>query len=209
MQTWIFVTGIALVGLLLAEARRDRIVIWIAKPLASIGFVGAAVAAGALGSGYGRALLLGLLFSFVGDVLLIPESAGAYLAGLICFLCAHLAYCTAFVLRGPSLPWIAAAVAALAVPALLVERWLGPRVPASLRVPVRIYMLVVSAMLAVAAGDWRGGSSPLAFAGAFAFYLSDLAVARDRFVHESFWNQLWGLPLYYAAQLMLAASVGG
>ena len=43
MQTWIFVTGIALVGLLLAEARRDRIVIWIAKPLASIGFVGAAL----------------------------------------------------------------------------------------------------------------------------------------------------------------------
>jgi uncharacterized membrane protein YhhN len=44
-------------------------------------------------------------------------------------------------------------------------------------------------------------------AGAVAFYLSDLSVANDRFVHESFFNKLWGLPLYYAAQILLAASV--
>ena len=47
--------------------------------------------------------------------------------------------------------------------------------------------------------------------GAVMFYGSDLAVARDRFVAPGFSNRAWGLPLYYAAQLVIAAStaVGG
>ena len=47
----------------------------------------------------------------------------------------------------------------------------------------------------------------LLLAGAFAFYVSDLAVARERFVSSSFLNRAWGLPLYYGAQILLAASV--
>ena len=51
------------------------------------------------------------------------------------------------------------------------------------------------------------GSTPLILGGALAFYLSDLSVARDRFIREAFVNRLWGLPLYYGAQLLLAATV--
>ena len=43
--------------------------------------------------------------------------------------------------------------------------------------------------------------------GAIGFYLSDLSVARDRFVVSAFVNRLWGLPLYYAAQVALGWSV--
>jgi uncharacterized membrane protein YhhN len=43
--------------------------------------------------------------------------------------------------------------------------------------------------------------------GALAFFLSDLSVARNRFVAPGFVNRLWGLPLYYAAQLLLASSI--
>ena len=43
--------------------------------------------------------------------------------------------------------------------------------------------------------------------GALLFFASDLSVARDVFVHRTFVNRLWGLPLYYAAQLCLAATV--
>jgi uncharacterized membrane protein YhhN len=50
-------------------------------------------------------------------------------------------------------------------------------------------------------GDVRIG------AGAVAFYLSDLAVARERFVVSSRWNPTWGLPLYYGGQLLLASTV--
>jgi len=45
-------------------------------------------------------------------------------------------------------------------------------------------------------------------AGAVLFWLSDLAVARDRFVRPGFVNPLVGLPLYYAAQLLLASAAG-
>jgi len=31
-------------------------------------------------------------------------------------------------------------------------------------------------------------------------------VARDRFVRHQFSNRAWGLPLYYAAQLLLATT---
>ena len=41
-------------------------------------------------------------------------------------------------------------------------------------------------------------------AAAVAFYLSDVSVARDRFVAPGFGNRIWGLPLYYAAQLLFA-----
>ena len=43
---------------------------------------------------------------------------------------------------------------------------------------------------------------------AVAFYLSDVSVARDRFVAPGFGNRIWGLPLYYAAQLLFALSTG-
>jgi uncharacterized membrane protein YhhN len=45
--------------------------------------------------------------------------------------------------------------------------------------------------------------------GACAFFASDLAVARERFVVHSVANKLWGLPAYYAGQLLLAWSIAG
>ena len=86
------------------------------------------------------------------------------------------------------------------MPAIWILRWLRPHLSASMRRPVTAYVAVISAMLALPAGV------PL---GAFAFYLSDLSVARDRFVAAGFVNRVWGLPLYYFAQLCLASSAGG
>ena len=39
-------------------------------------------------------------------------------------------------------------------------------------------------------------------------FLSDLAVARQRFLRTGFVDRLWGLPLYYGAQLVFASTVG-
>jgi len=60
-------------------------------------------------------------------------------------------------------------------------------------------VLAVGASFAVA--------SPGMAAGAVLFAVSDLAVARERFVRAAFTNQLWGLPLYYAAQVVIASTV--
>ena len=43
--------------------------------------------------------------------------------------------------------------------------------------------------------------------GAVMFTASDIAVVRDRFISKDFINRAWGLPLYYAAQLLIAWSI--
>jgi uncharacterized membrane protein YhhN len=69
--------------------------------------------------------------------------------------------------------------------------------------PVIAYCVVISAMLWLAVGVGRIEVT----LGAVLFYLSDLAVARDRFVAPAFVNRLVGLPLYYGAQVLLALAV--
>jgi uncharacterized membrane protein YhhN len=202
-------TALALAALLLAERRGLRAGVWVAKPLASAGFVALAFARGAADTGYGRWVLAALLLGWLGDVLLIPKGAKrAFAAGLASFLLGHLAFAAAFLARGVSWPWLAAGALAAAAVAVPVLRWLGPHVPASLRVAVRAYVAVISAMVASAAGAFGAGGGAALLAGALGFFASDLAVARERFVAKSFTNKLWGLPLYYGSQLLLASTVG-
>jgi len=78
----------------------------------------------------------------------------------------------------------------------------------SLRVPVSVYVGAIVAMVigAIAIRDVVPKGTPLAI-GAALFFASDLAVARDRFLARDFTNKLWGLPAYYAGQLLIAWAV--
>jgi len=200
-------TAAALAVLLAAEWRGSRAVRWAAKPLASAGFLAAALSAGALGSGYGRTVLVALVLCFAGDVLLIPRARASFLAGLVAFLLGHLAFAAAFAGRGQDAAWLGAAALAVLPAAAAALRWLGPHVEPAMRVPVRAYVAVISVMVLLAAGAVGAAGRPVILAGALCFYVSDLAVARERFVASTPWNRMWGLPLYYGAQLLLAASV--
>jgi len=199
-------TVLLAVLLLVAEARGSRAGIWVAKPLASAGFVATAIADGASETPYGRLVLIALVFGWLGDVLLIPRSRAVFAGGIASFLLGHLAFAAAFLLRGADLGWTAACALALAVPAVATWRWLRAHVPASLKLAVIAYVIVISAMLACAVGTAARASAPLLLLGATMFFVSDLAVARNRFVAPGFANKLWGLPLYYGGQLLLAAS---
>ncbi len=201
-------TAIAVLGLLLAEARDSRPRVWIAKPLASTGFVVAAWSAGALASTYGRAVLVALALCWLGDVLLIPSGNASFLAGLGSFLAGHVAFGAAFALRGFAPMATGVALALLLVPAAVIWRWLAPRLDGAMRIAVPAYIVVITLMVALAAGSAWHRAGWLLLAGAVLFFISDLSVARDRFVRTGLVNRLWGLPLYYAAQLLLAASVG-
>lgn len=195
------VVVVAVALLLAAELRDDAGGRWTWKPLASSGFVAFALAAGALDSPFGIAVLVALVLSWWGDLLLIPKAQRAFMAGVLAFLLGHVAFGVAFVLAGVAWPWTTFALAILALPALLVARTLLPRAPASLRGPLLAYISVISAMVALAVGSVVAGTGPLALLAALAFYLSDLAVARDRFLAPGFANRAVGLPLYYGAQV--------
>ena len=191
---------LALLGLhLLAETRGLGALRAAAKVGASLGFVGLALALGA-DTPSDRLLLAALLLSLLGDALLLSAAASMFLAGLAAFLLAHVAYAAAFLGRGELPLW---PLPPLALGVWLTLRWLWPHL-GSMKGAVAAYCLVIAVMVAAA----MGVSSWAVRVGAVLFFLSDLLVARDRFVAPGFGNRLLGLPLYYAAQLLLASAVG-
>jgi uncharacterized membrane protein YhhN len=178
-----------------------------AKLIASTAFVAVAFQAGALRSSYGRIILLGLVFSWFGDTFLLGQSRRFFLLGLGAFLLAHIAYITAFVVKGIDGRWIAIAVLPVAAVTAAVSVWLTPHMPPELVIPVRLYTIVIGLMLVAAIGTRGRGATILILAGGLMFFLSDLSVAALRLVQMTFPTYVWGLPLYYAGQLCLAASV--
>jgi uncharacterized membrane protein YhhN len=210
VTTLILLTLAALAALLVAEYVGSRKGVWIAKPAASTGFLAVAVAAGALDSSYGLLVLLGLVLSWWGDVFLIPvERPRIFQAGIASFLLGHAAYVVAFASLG--LQPVAAIVTALLMvaPVMKILRWLRPHLPPEMRMPVYAYFVVITCMVICAAGAVANAATPMILLGALMFYVSDLAVARDRFVATGFGNRVWGLPLYYGGQLVLASSIAG
>jgi uncharacterized membrane protein YhhN len=180
---------------------------YLAKPVAAFAFVWLAVALGAADSAYGTWLLAGLLCCALGDLLLMPDSERSFLLGLAAFLCGHLLYAVAFW----QLPHSLTGLATSAIPALVLlafaSRWLRPHVPPAMQWPVGLYILVISTMLLCAGLTVGQPAAWLIIGGAWGFALSDLAVARHQFVRPSRRNGLWGTPLYFFAQMLLAASV--
>jgi uncharacterized membrane protein YhhN len=193
-------------ALLVAEHRERPRAAFVAKTLASLGFVALGVlhvdgSDGALG----RFLVLGLTLAAGGDVALAIRGERSFLIGLGLFLLGHALYVVAFASAVPVASWTSpwGALPVLFTSAAYV--WLSPRL-GSMKVPVIFYMLTITVMvvgaLAVLTSDVHGRE--LLFGGAVLFYLSDLSVARDRFVSPGFFNKVWGLPAYYAGQLLLA-----
>jgi len=206
---WSLACAAFVAGALYARRSGRETLEWLFKPAAAGCFLGLALDEGALETRYGTLMLAGFALAALGDVLLIPKSKRAFLAGLASFLLGHVAYAIAFAVRGVEPTWAAAAAVLLAIAVLPVMRWLWPHVGGKMRGPVIAYVVVITAMVALAAGTFGARADARILGGAIAFYLSDLAVARERFVAPGFVNRAWGLPLYFGAQLVLAWSVGG
>eukprot|EP00040_Diaphanoeca_grandis_P019794 m.104844 g.104844 ORF g.104844 m.104844 type:complete len:223 (-) comp27597_c0_seq2:131-799(-) len=179
---------------------------WVTKPLAASGFIAAAIALEAYNHVYGQRILFGLCLSFFGDVLLIPKNKTALKLGILCFLSAHLAYAYAFVGLGfeAQLAITGPVVLGLVVFGVPFAYWLSRHIPKSLSKIVYVYMLVISAMVVCALGACVATGHRSLLVGAVMFYFSDWAVALHRFHKPSFVYKMWGQPLYFASQLLLA-----
>lgn len=195
------VTGLSLAAMLGSHAAGFGQYSLYFKMLASTAFITAGLAAGGLSTGYGRAVLLALFFSWWGDLFL--GLSGMFLYGLVAFLLGHIFFAVAFLVHGVDLKWIAAVVPAQAVVIYLILRWLGDG-PGDLQIPVYAYIAVISAMVALSFGAKGRGATWWVVAGAVLFYVSDIFVARQRFVSPGPVNGLIGLPLYFAAQVVFA-----
>lgn len=200
------ITAVGLGFLLLAEWRGAPTLRAFSKTAASIGFLVAAVGFGAFESWYGQVIFLGLALGALGDVCLLGSGRAAFVAGLVSFLLGHVAYVVAFASLDLSAPQMFVGAVAMAVLMAFIGRWVFPHAP-DMHGPIAVYMLVIAAMCVVAIGAGAAGAPWMIPVGAIMFTASDISVVRDRFVVSGFVNRAWGLPLYYAAQLIIAWSI--
>ncbi len=201
---WMALMGVAMGPLLWVEKREYIPGKLLFKPLASTVFILAAVASGALKTRPGQWVFAGLVFSYLGDVALIFSHRVLFLSGLVVFLLGHVMYVAAFWQGDVDGAMAAGAVVPLVGIAMFIYRWLAPHL-GRLKGPVVAYIVVISVMVASAAGLLSSAHGAWIFLGAVLFFVSDICVARDRFVTQGFLiNRGLGLPLYYGGQLVLA-----
>lgn len=177
------------------------------KLVASTAFVALAWQLGATTTAYGRWILLALVLSWIGDALLLSSRGRWFLPGIGSFLLAHVVFAVAFARQPMSAPGLLAGIVLMGGLGLVVVAWLWRHLQPFYRVAVAAYVVAIVAMGAVATAVSAASGAWMLAGGAWGFAVSDISVARDRFVTPGFINRAWGLPLYYAAQLVLASSV--
>lgn len=179
------------------------------KQLASSCFLMTAWSAGAKESAYGKLIFAGLCFSWWGDFFLIKGGEPFFLYGLVSFLTAHVLYCVAFFLHGVRWKWSLASVFVIVPLILWIMSGIYPSVGDDMKIPVAAYMVVISIMVILSVGATAKSGIWTILVGALCFYFSDVAVARSQFLDTGFPDYVWGLPLYFMGQLLLAISIAG
>ena len=190
-----------------AEWRKWQTVRWVAKLTASTAFVVLAVANGATDSAYGRLILTALIFSWAGDALLLSLRSVFLLAGIAVFFFAHVAFGAALASQRLDTGWLVISLVVLCAGALAILRWLWKYLATPHKIAVPAYLAAITVMTSLAIAASAASTSPLLATAAVTFTASDISVARNRFVGRSIANKIWGVPLYYVAQLLFAMSV--
>jgi uncharacterized membrane protein YhhN len=224
--TWkegrLMLSGLILVSGLVylwAEARHHQSVLYVLKPgtMALIICLAVTGLAQQRAAGYAYAVVAGLAVSVVGDVLLmLPRER--FIGGLAAFLVAHLLYIWGLWFGLSAQP----VVMDLVIPPVLallggfvfrrLSRGIREQGQEAMLVPVGVYAAAITIMAWRAAVVlFQPGALPvyrwLPALGAALFYLSDTALAWDRFVRPLPRRNLIIMATYFAAQYCFAASV--
>ncbi len=199
--------------LIRAEFQNARKQIYLFKPLSTLVVI--AVAALSFFNPdsnitFSSFVVLGLLFSFAGDVaLMFQQHRNAFLIGLVAFLIGHIAYAIGFSLfTGISSLDILTAVLLLAA-GFGFYHLLKPNL-GSMKIPVILYMVIISTMVnrafaALASPVFGKTHAWMIAVGALLFYLSDVMLAANKFWKPWRYHR-FSLVLYYAGQLLIALS---
>lgn len=158
-------------------------------------------------------VILALLFSWLGDILLMFESlhANFFIFGLIAFLLAHMFYIVLFDkirvkagIKQSLLPLLPIAVYYVLLISLL-QPHLG-----GMQKPVSIYGLIISIMLSFAIDLWRLKNklaANLIISGAILFIVSDSLLAINKFYNQFEYAGVAVMLTYGVAQLLITRGV--
>ena len=213
MQSFIVAGALVLLaGLLYCEKNNFLTAAMPVKTSLSLLFVAAVMLQAHPLPSYYHLILPGLILCVAGDFFLALHRKTMFLAGIVAFLLGHVLYVLAFFSLAEYSPMVWPGALGVIVVSVAAFRWLKPHL-GSMEIPVLVYVIVISVMVAGAWLVWvdksvYGSARMMILTGAVAFYLSDLFVARDRFMKREFVNRLIGLPLYYGGQFLIAFSVG-
>ena len=189
-----------------AVARNRQRLEYVCKPATLAFLVGVAATLDADDNVVRACFVVALLLSLLGDVfLMLPHDL--FIAGLVSFLAAHLAYIVGLWLDGQTALAFALGLAVAAIAIAVVGRRILRAVRGGdqpeMAPPVAAYMGVISLMLASAIGT----REPLAIVGAGLFYASDAQIAWERFVRPHPWHRLAIIVTYHLAQAGLTLSL--
>ena len=206
MITPLIIYSFIILALLIAELREERRAQFFFKPLAAFGFVILALQFGALESTYGLIILAGLIACAVGDIFLLSrKSENLFKAGMAAFALGHVFYVIAISkiridFTTDITNWAVIFIAGLF--ALHTVR----KTPKRMQRPVLYYSLIIFLMVLFSLFAPR--SAPFIFIpfAAIMFAVSDMFVARDRFIKPNPKNALAITPLYFGAQALFAFS---
>jgi len=171
-------------------------------------------------TGLGGAALwfgLGILLSLTGDILLMISLDRLFLAGLIAFLLAHLAYLIGFNIPIPEISawgFVLAIIVGLGGVRVM-RRIVAPLASsgqARMRMPIIIYsavisLMLLSAMMKMTEITWNTNAAALVGVGAFLFYVSDIILAWNKFVAPIQNGRIYNIGAYHLGQIMLIAGV--
>ena len=164
-----------------------------------------------------KKILLGaLLFSWIGDVILLFANIAEiyFILGLVAFLLSHVIYIILFNKQNkPDIPknkgiffiGLIAIVIYLAAMLTVLLPKLG-----DLQLPVIVYALTISTMLLYAFSGyliWKKPANTYIFIGAIIFVLSDSILAMDKFYEPIYKNSFFIMLTYLMAQYLIVIGI--
>lgn len=160
---------------------------------------------------YTLVIILGLLFSFGGDVALMFKSKRAFMIGLILFLIAHVIYSIVFTVYSGFVEGDLISALILILLAIIIYFYLYPGLE-EMKIPVLIYIFVITFMMNRAISTFSGEffnntQAVLISIGAGLFFISDLILAVNKFKKPFKYHRI-SLAFYYSGQLLIALSTG-
>ncbi len=166
---------------------------------------------GALETDYGWLIFAGLIACAVGDVLLLSrDKPSLFKSGIGAFALGHIFYILGANHIGRSdmslMFWASSFLIGM-VFAWAMFRYFKPYLSKDMIWPVGLYTFIISLMCIYAVQIDLIGAHLLIIPAAFAFAVSDVFVARDRFIKLDPKNFVMITPLYFGAQAMFAMSV--
>ncbi|WP_442602386.1 lysoplasmalogenase [Paenibacillus sp. KN14-4R] len=157
---------------------------------------------------YKALVVIGLVFSILGDAFLLNVGDRWFMLGLLSFMVGHLFYIAAMLTR-----WRISIITMLGIVPIGIYSWfVGSKLydgimsgegQSGLWLPVVIYLSIISVMCWSALLSRNGH----AVMGALLFVASDSILAWNKFVGAVPASGLWIMLTYFAAQLLIAGSI--